>query len=1661
MKNISNYTLDKKVSELVFVSTYSAHLNSDIRKKALISIYKKLYFWQNYIAKLKYEYNFLKNNPQSELLGINEIIDNNYEVIIIMEYFDGITLKSYIEKNTSFDVKTFLEVAFNISEKLNTLHNIDIFHNHLTPYNILINEKNNINVIHYGIPQIQYIKNISMFNEKIIKYTLPYISPEQTGRIKRLVDYKTDFYSLGIISYEMLTGYAPFVSDDTLEIIHSHLAKSIKFDSDLYFDIPEMIINLIQKLTSKIPEERYCNAEGLRNDLLVCLNNYIKNNKIELFSLGQKDIPARFDIHHKIYGRKQEIELIRNIFEKTKSGNTELILISGPPGIGKTTLINEAFNSIYDENVYFASGKFDEITKTIPYSGLILVFREIIKRILSESEQEIEIWKEKISKILDINGQIIIDIIPELEMLIGKQQPIMPLNPIETHIRFNFVLKNFISTFTSNKSPLIIFLDDLQWIDSASLNLIKFLISESSVKYLLLIGAYRDNEVDKSHILFNTINEIVEKVMQINKIELKPLELKYIAQLIGDAFECEKNQINDFVDFINKKTNGNPFFIYQYLYNLYKNKLIGFECFIDIERNKNLIFSDNIVDLMVEKIKKLPDETIKCLEYAACFGDQFDIETLSSVYNNTIEKTYADLTMAIKEGLILNFSNYFKFYHDKIAESINILISEKEKKGIHLKIGNLIYQKTPKNELSEKYFDIATHLNFALDLITLPEEKIKAAEINLKAAEKAKQSNAYLSALKYVQFGISLINEKNWNENYILCYSLYSIECECYFLTGNFDEAEKLFENIFKRSKTKFEKGELLNLKIKLYSSRGKFSEANRIGIEALKLFNLNLPEFPEDNEIVNEFNKVKKNIGKRKVEDIINSKELNDPEKLIIIKILIDLSITSYLSNHKLFSLSILKVVNISLKYGNSSFSSYANMLYALMLMGVAHDIETGYKFAQLALSLNDKFKNINQIPKLYEIFGGHVSHWKLHLRTSLKYMKEAYDYGLKVGDIIFATFSSVGINLISISKGDNLHDIYNNMQTSLDFIKTNKDENVKYFYLNEANIVVKLTDLPGDPFKQINQEFDQDNFFIKSVQKEEPLVLKTECYAWKLMLNYILGNDKEAFIHASDGEKYFQSAPGIYTEVIAVFYYSLIVIANFYILPESDKDRYEKKLNANLDKLKEWTKYCPENFKHKYLLIKAELSRLKNKKNIAIKLYDQAIEMANKNEFIHEEALGYELAGKFYLKNGRNITAGVYIGRAIECYIKWGANVKVVTWGKQIFFDKLIKTLMYIIMENAGAEKGIIIISKSDELYVTAVCNINNTEIEIINNTVLDKYSNIPKNIINYVKHTLEDVIIDDAGIKNAFYPDKYILKNKPKSILCIPILKQSHILAILYLENNLITYAFTKERIEILKLLCSQIAISMENALLYKELFETNQELKTLDKMKDNFLSNISHELNTPLTVIKGYIDLILSNTSGHLDVVVENQLKITQKKTEHIKSLIENLINYAKIVSKGEKLKLVSFNINELIKEIAVSLKLKTEVKKIIIALELPDEPIIINADNKKIARVIINLLENAIKFTDINGKIKIKLMKIKNDFIQIDITDTGIGIAPEEHEKIFEKFYQVDNSIIRKYSGMGIGLSISKLYIELHEGKIWVKSKIGEGSTFSFIIPIKI
>ena len=1385
--------------------------------------------------------------------------------LLVLRDPGGKPLDLVLEQNQGqpLDLTLFLRIAIGLAAALGQVHRHGLIHKDIKPGNVLVDDAGKVWLTGFGIASQLPREPQSPVPPEIIAGTLAYMAPEQTGRMNRSIDSRSDLYSLGVALYEMLTGSLPFAAADPLEWVHCHLARQPRPPGDRA-TVPEPLSAITMKLLAKNAEERYQTVSGLETDLRRCLEEWQSHGRIDPFPLGAQDSSDRLLIPEKLYGREREIDALLAAFDRVVAeGTPELVLVSGYSGVGKSSVVNELHKALVPSRGLFAVGKFDQYKRDIPYTTLAQAFQTLVRQILVRSEAEVDHWRHALHEALGPSGQLIIDLIPEVEFIIGKQPLVPDLPAQDARNRFQLVFRRFLGAFARPEHPLALFLDDLQWLDAATLELLEHLITDPNVRYLMLVGAYRDNEVGSSHPLTRTLETLRKAGVRVQEIVLAPLGLDDVGALVSDALHYETVHVRPLTQLVHEKTAGNPFFAIQFLTALAEQGLLEFDPHAaawiwDFARIREKGYTDNVVGLMVGKLKRLPKTTQNALSQLACLGNAVEIATLRLVFGKSEEEMHAALWEAARAGLILRLDASYAFLHDRIQEAAYALIPEGERPAAHLRIGRVLLASMTADGLAEHLFDVANQLNRGAALLIDRDEKRQAATLDLRAGRKAKASTAYVSACVYLAAGMALLDEKDWSSHQELAFNLWLERAECELLSGNFESAEHLIAELLQRGASKVDQATVYHLKVQLHEVKGEYPQAVASGLTCLKLFGIDIPIHPTQEQVQAEYETVWQALNGRPIESLIDLPLMTDPEIQAATQVLSGLTTPAHFTDSRLGCLQICRLVKIGMQYGTSGASALAYGYFGAILGPVFHRYSDGYRFAKLASDLIEKHGFIACKAKSYHLMGN-VSLWTQPIASAVEFMRATFRAAIETGDLVSACYGLVPLIAALLLRNDPLDAVWRESEIALDFAQKTRYRDVVDIIQSQQRFIATMQGRT-ETFSTFNDAQFDEATFEAHITGDRMSVMIFWYWTLKLKARFLAGDYAEALAAAGKAKLQLSSSSAL-IHVLDYVYYSAMTAAACYENASADEQQaWRDLLLAHRKQLREWAENYPPTFADKHALVSAEIASLEKRDADAMQLYEQAIHLARENGFVQNEGLAHEVAARYYLARGVETVGYAYLRSARNCYDRWGALGKVKqlderyprlheehlpasitstvgtpvrqldleavvkasqALSSEIVLSQLIEKLMRIALEDAGAERGLLILLRGDDPQIEAEATTGHgsTQVTVRQTTVTT--SDLPQSALHYVIRTRDRLVLDDASVGNLYSEDEYVRAKHARSILCLPIVKQTKLIGVLYLENNLTPYAFSSDRIAVLELLASQAAISLENATLYSEL------------------------------------------------------------------------------------------------------------------------------------------------------------------------------------------------------------------------------------------------
>jgi predicted ATPase/serine phosphatase RsbU (regulator of sigma subunit) len=1498
------------------------------------------------LAKLRHEHAILRELDHPGIPKSYDLLPYRSGTALIIED-KGFNSLTEVMRDQKLSISTILNIFIELAEILDYLHRKNIIHKDIKPQNIVVHPQiYKAQLIDFGIAARLARESLNTTKLESLEGTLTHISPEQTGRTNRAIDARTDFYSLGVTLYEMLTGTLPFTSTDALQLVHSHIARTPAAPHDVVRHVPVVLSRIVMKLMAKNAEDRYQSAAGLQADLTICRTQWEANGQINEFPLDCQVPSTELRIPQKLYGREEELGTLLQAFERVRQGSVELLLTSGYSGIGKSALVQEVHGPIAREGGYFIAGKFDQLSRSVPYAPVTQALRTLVRQFLTESIGILEQWRYSLHNALHPNAQILIDLLPELGVLLGPQPSVPELGPAESQNRFIALFQSLLRVLARPNHPLVMFLDDLQWADPATLRLLQHLLLAPDCQNLLIISSYRDNEVTPSSPLTLALNDLRREGVTIGEVKLEPLSRATVERMLCDTLNQTAEQIAPLVELLHERTQGNPFFLGQFLSTIHKEGLLWLDAVQgiwrwDMKRIRTSIASDNVVDLMLKKLRQLSPDAQETLQRAACVGHQFDLQTLSNICEKPLAECAAALWQPMQTGLLLPLDdNYrylfssvgqdgatgdlsaaaalrFKFLHDRVQQAAYALIDDAQRAQLHLRIGRLLHAKWQNEAHDETLFATVDQLNRGASLITTVSERIELARLNLLAGKRAKAATAYQIAASYLELGMNLLGDAHWDSDYELCFGLWLERAESEYLNGSLGEADALFSSLRKRARSRLDTEHLCSLHMKLLMALGKFAEAMDEGLETLVLFGVNLRGSDSEQQLAFEIesNELAQLMADRQIDDLINTSLTTDPDHLAVARLMNNVVLDSYFVSPAMFARFSIRQVILGLHHGFTEYSSYSYICLAYTLAGSA-DYSGCYQYLRLALALNEKLKSAALSCKINVNFAV-LLHFSRPMRETIQYYDTSIRDGMHTGDLTFTSWALVYRSLDRYTMGQDLPTLLDEVSVGLGTVKRNKDLIQTLILTFSQQRILRMMHGLAPTASQHIAAFDEDEL-VQTLQN--PQLAMPACYyhVAKLELAVMFGNYELALEMAEKAAPVipFLASMNILTEY--AFYKALALSATATNTETTDekKSGLRSSLVPLHDKLVVWATSCPANYHHQERIVAAEIARIDGNFNKAMDLYDDAITHAQEQGFLHQEGLANELCAKFYLSLGRERTARAYLQDAYHCYARWGARAKAAAMVREypqvlqsvrvaeddstlsstthsatvsisashssgqrgtetldiaslmrashaisgeIEPEKVLGQIMQIMVTNAGAQRGFLLLQSGEKLIIKAKFTVDPDEVQANLSIPLDDSLDLSRGIAYYVARTREVVVLGNAAVERQFFADAYVASRQLKSVLALPMIHRSHLVGVLYFENGLSDRAFTPSRTEILTMLGAQAAVALENSRLLGSLRTANEAIVRANDTLEQQVAQRTQQLQKALSEIWSEMDL----------------------------------------------------------------------------------------------------------------------------------------------------------------------------------------------------------
>lgn len=1428
--------------------------------------------WREVLARLAHEIQLSDTLDSTWAIRPLKLIPERH--LLLVEDPGGQPLSHSIA--APMDVGWFLRLAVALCRAVVRMHAKGLIHKDIRPGNVVVSlATGEVRLTGFGFVSRVPRERQSPAPPEGISGTFAYMAPEQTGRMNRSIDFRSDLYSLGVTFYEMLAGSLPFTASEPMEWMHCHVARQPESLAQRASAVPERLCAIVMKLLAKGAEDRYQTAAGLEHDLERCQVEWEQHRSIDHFALAARDASGQLRFRENPYGREAEINRLLAAFDRVVTqGSAGLVLVSGYSGIGKSSIVNELHRALVPPQGLFAAGKFDQYKRGIPYATLAQAFQSLVRQLLSKSDMELARWRQTLSQALGANGQLMTNLIPELAIIIGEQPAVPDLSGPDAQNRILLVFRQFLNVFARPEHPLVLVLDDLQWLDAATLAVFEDFATQQAVRNLLLIGIYRDNEVGPSHPLTRRLQLIRAAGVAAEEIKLGPIRAEDIATMIADALDVGPQHARPLAQVAFEKTRGNPFFTMQFIGALVDESLLAYDPQSsgwrwDLDRIRARSVGENVVDLMIERLSRLPAASLQALKQMACLGNSIGIARFCRILGFSELYTQSLLHEALHSGLLLQIDDAYAFAHDRVHEAAYAMLPLADRPEVHRSIGTRLLAGLTDNEIEAQIFEIVSQFNRADFGRAETDVRITAASLNQRAGRKAKSSAAYKSAKEYFAKGIDHLGDDGWSSRYALAFALHIENAQCTFLSGEFDEAMAAITALLPRATTKIDSAAVYRLKVEVHVVRSENDLAVANALVALRLLGIELSAEPSWVDVQREYDAISTLLNGRPFDSIVDLPAMIDPEKMATVRLLAELQPPAYFTNFNLMTLVICHMVNLSLIHGSPA----TNQGYAMFgwIIGPAFGrYEEGYRITGLACEMAAKRNDPSDTARVYEAMGL-TAQWTQPLSTATQWYRSAYEIGIRAGDLYFATYPASGAVQSLFLSGQHLEEVAKAAEEYLGFARGLGFRDGIDLIVTTERAVASLRGLTRDLGHYDDLSFDQEAFESELTDSRMSTV---SCWYWtrKLMLHVIAG-DYQSALRCADLAKPVDGTRVVQVQEMDYHYYIALAIAA--VLADasgSRRDELGRELRRHHEQLCAWARETRSpTFADKHALISAEIARLDGHDSEAQLLYEESIRLARQHAFVQNEGVANETAARFYFARGLETIARAYLREARHCYLRWGAHGKVRQmeasyphmWSEQraqdstvsaatdlsehldlatvikvsqavsseIDLEKLIDTIMRTVINDAGAERAVLVLVRDTEHRIAAEARTcaGGVMVSLRDMSVFD--AELPESIVQYVARSGESVILDDAQLRNSFSSDAYIRRQHTRSVLCLPLLHQAKRVGLLYLENNLAAHVFTAKRLTMLRLLASQAAISLENSRLYNDLRAREARIRRL--------------------------------------------------------------------------------------------------------------------------------------------------------------------------------------------------------------------------------------
>lgn len=1429
---------------------------------------------------------------QGGVARVYDAIEYQRRWFIVMELCAGKPLRTLLQDEV-LSLPEVLAIGVEVSAVLARVHDAGIVHKDVNPSNLIYDRQSGqLRLIDFGIASLATREATAFYGASGVVGSPPYLSPEQTGRMNRSIDYRSDFYSFGVTLYELLTGSRPFQGQDLLELVHCHIAKEPIAPHIACPTVPLEVSQIVLKLMAKNAEGRYQSVQWLRAALQSALDVARGVETPGSTSRVGRDVRARLQIPEKLFGRSGELAWLHAAFGRVRGGGTQLLLISGPAGIGKTQLIKELHRPITEQRGNFAEGKFQLLERNVPYAAFVEAFRQFANHLLTLTEVSLGVWRRRILEAVKSNAAIVIDWVPEFEAVLGAQPGVPALPPAETRNRVKVVLQSLVRACASREHPLVLFLDDLQWADAATFELLEAVVAVDESGHLLLVGAYRDNEVDTEHGLARMLERLVALGAPVQCRGLPSLAVEHVQELVSETLSFERADSLQLALLLHTKTGGNPFFVGEYLRLFDDEGVLTFDArqgwSWDPAHARLEHLSDRLADLVAQRLARLPASARALLHLAACVGSRFDVRFLAELGHTTVEHIKHSLAEAQQEDIVEPVAaiatpatrhdtaasvTTYRFLHDHIRAAAYASSAGEQRRARHLEIAQAKSSAGAAERGTEALLDLLQHINICGTEGLGRVECERAAALNLRAAHAARASAAFEQYLNHALHGRSFLRAAGaldsadaWTSHYELSYALFVEAAQAAYLNLKYELMDELLEEVLAHARDVLDVVRAHEICALANISRGRLREGIETGLMALGLLGVRFPERPTQKHVALSYLATRFVLVGRSPENLRQLPPTRSPELLAVFRILRGISAATYLARPELFPLTVLKQVQLSARHGNAAESALAYCSFGLVLGGVMGNFELGTRFGKLALGVVEDFDSKELYPRVHFLHNYFIRPWSEPFRDVLGSMLDAHEVAISVGDFEFAGYlldlhlacsyhcgvSLAELDLVAAKRVGRLNEL--GQERTLRIVRT------------RWQAIRAFREPSFEPWTMNGSVCDCEAIQA-SMEASGDAHGARDMLVNRLIVSYHFYRFDEAQACLPGIEKEFHSLVGESLVPLYYFYAGLLHFARLQDAAPEERRASLRQIRRCRASLRKWAKAAPGNYGHKLRLLDALWAEHERRFDVARELFDQAIELAEKNGYLRELGLANEHAAAFSLRMRRDNMALHYLRDALYAFELWGAEaridalvarypqlavarardpggtVRVTTKNgtgaaldslsvvkssqaisSEIRLDLLLTNLMRIMIENAGARCGALLLRKRGAWFIEAEGSAEHSNVTVLESIPIDDQGaspRVPEQLVHYVIRTRSAVVAGEAANAEQFATDPYVIEHRPASMLCLPLLRQGELAGVLYLENGITLNAFTQERVAVLNVLSVQAAIAVQNARLFADL------------------------------------------------------------------------------------------------------------------------------------------------------------------------------------------------------------------------------------------------